>query len=210
MGGQAPERGPQRLVLYDLKADKEISELPIHQRNAKLDDCETQWTADGRYLYYYDWIVLKPGEGFSKLPIRNRRGNTLDDGWTQWAAAGPPQGSYPVAFNAAGQEEGKTIPVTRVWDRVAGKQVGLCLNAVAVGPGPTPTSMFLAGLSAGRKGFWIHDAGSGEKHRVGDLSTKLIHAWGSKVLYVRPKNMASRVFLGEVVERKLGGNNNQK
>jgi len=52
--GQRPQRGPQRLFLYDLRADKEIAELPVHPRNSKLDDWETQWTMDGGYLYYYD------------------------------------------------------------------------------------------------------------------------------------------------------------
>ncbi|HUU60025.1 MAG TPA: hypothetical protein VMZ50_10805, partial [Phycisphaerae bacterium] len=52
--GQRPQRGPQRLFLYDLKAGKEIAELPVDPRNSKLDDVETQWTPDGRYLYYCD------------------------------------------------------------------------------------------------------------------------------------------------------------
>jgi len=45
---------PQRLTLYDLAADKEIAELPVHEKNSQLDDTEPQWTPDGRYLYYYD------------------------------------------------------------------------------------------------------------------------------------------------------------
>lgn len=42
------------LVLWDLKADKELAQIPTHPRNSMLDDWETQWTADGRYLYYGD------------------------------------------------------------------------------------------------------------------------------------------------------------
>ena len=49
-----PKRGPQRLSLFDMKADKELAELPVHPANRNLDDWETQWTADGRYLYYHD------------------------------------------------------------------------------------------------------------------------------------------------------------
>jgi len=49
------ERPPIRLVLWDLKADKELALLPTHPRNGVLDDIETQWTADGRYLYYWDF-----------------------------------------------------------------------------------------------------------------------------------------------------------
>ena len=40
-------------VLYDTKADKQLLMLPMQEGN-KLDDCNPQWTADGRYLYYVD------------------------------------------------------------------------------------------------------------------------------------------------------------
>ena len=43
-----------KFVLYDLKADKQIAELPVHEQNTKLDDCCPQWTTNGRYLYYAD------------------------------------------------------------------------------------------------------------------------------------------------------------
>ena len=48
------QRPPIRLVLWDLKADKELVHVPTHPRNSKLDDLETQWTSNGRYLYYVD------------------------------------------------------------------------------------------------------------------------------------------------------------
>ncbi len=43
-----------RLILWDLKADKELVQLPTHPRNSVLDDWETQWTPNGRYLCYWD------------------------------------------------------------------------------------------------------------------------------------------------------------
>lgn len=49
-----PKRPPPRLVLFDYATDKEIAELPVHEANSALDDVETQWTADGRYLLYVD------------------------------------------------------------------------------------------------------------------------------------------------------------
>lgn len=64
-----PKRGPQRLFLYDLKAGKEIANLRVHERNSKLDDWETQWTANGRYLYYYDVMedpAATPADGRRK------------------------------------------------------------------------------------------------------------------------------------------------
>ena len=57
-----PEARTSRLVLWDLKADKLLAEIPKHRRNRVLDDIETQWTADGRYLYYSD-IEEIPGKG---------------------------------------------------------------------------------------------------------------------------------------------------
>jgi hypothetical protein len=56
------ERPPARLVLWDLKADQELAEIPTHPRNGELDDRETQWTANGRYLYYVD-VEEVPAEG---------------------------------------------------------------------------------------------------------------------------------------------------
>ena len=53
------------MFLYDIKADKEIADLPLHQRNRNLDDWETQWTAGGRYLYYHDVreVMVETPEG---------------------------------------------------------------------------------------------------------------------------------------------------
>ena len=48
------QRPAARLVLWDLKADEKLVQVPTHPRNRQLDDLETQWTSDGRYLYYVD------------------------------------------------------------------------------------------------------------------------------------------------------------
>lgn len=52
----APDRRSARQViaLYDLKTKTVIRDLPTHEKNSKLDDLETQWTPDGRYVCYYD------------------------------------------------------------------------------------------------------------------------------------------------------------
>ena len=145
--GQRPQRGPQRLFLYDLVARKQIAELPVSQLNNALDDWETQWTLDGRYLYYYD-VTEVEGEG---------------------------------------RPRPKTRPVTRIWDRVANGPSWSIPDTLAVGPGPTPTTMVLASeTDRGYAGFSLHDAKSGDRHPLGDASMRLVHAWGSKVLYVKP------------------------
>jgi len=58
---------PPQLVLWDLKTDKELAEVPTNPRNGKLDDLETQWTADGRYLYYVD-VDEVPAKGEAGHP----------------------------------------------------------------------------------------------------------------------------------------------
>ena len=91
--GQRRERPPMRLILWDLKADKELVQVPTHARNSVLDDMETQWTANGRYLYYWNFEVVAR-DGQSRRP--------------------------------------RLRPVTRVWDRKAGKLVGTVGEAVSV------------------------------------------------------------------------------
>ena len=55
-----PERDQSTMVqsskfsLYDLKAEKAVAELPFGKGNTKLDDYPPRWTADGRYLCYFD------------------------------------------------------------------------------------------------------------------------------------------------------------
>jgi len=44
----------QNLALIDLEKDKVLRQLPLAERNTKLDDISPQFTADGKYLYYID------------------------------------------------------------------------------------------------------------------------------------------------------------
>ena len=67
--GERRKRPPIRLILWDLKADKELALLPTYPRNGVLDDCETQWTADGRYLYYRDFYETV-ADGQSRPTVR--------------------------------------------------------------------------------------------------------------------------------------------
>lgn len=126
----------KRLVLYDLAADKGIRDIPIHERNSQLDDLETQWTADGRYLHYVDF---RDNPANAKAPI----------------------------------------PVTRVWDRVADKEAGVIDDAIAVGPGPTPTSMVLRR----QEEVILHDAPSGRSAVIVAGPAKAEHAGGRRVAY---------------------------
>jgi len=143
-----PERGRQRLFLYDLKAGKEIAELPVHARSDGISDVETQWTPDGRYVYSCD-VEEDPAD----------------------TSAGPRR---------------KIRSIARIWDRVGGREVGKLVGVRALGPGPAPTTVVLAGRSkSGYDRFCLHDAASKAEWPLGDAPLKPIHAWGKHVLYAR-------------------------
>ncbi len=46
-----------KFSLYDLKAEKTATDLPFGKGNTKLDAYPPRWTADGRYLCYFDVSV---------------------------------------------------------------------------------------------------------------------------------------------------------
>ena len=46
-------RGTPKFVLYDTKSDKQLAAPTVHS-GSRLDDYNPQWTADGRFLYYFD------------------------------------------------------------------------------------------------------------------------------------------------------------
>ena len=53
------------LMLVDLK-DNNTSQLPVHERNSRLDDATCQWNLDGRYVFYFD-IVQKGQRSFDPI-----------------------------------------------------------------------------------------------------------------------------------------------
>ncbi|MCY2931063.1 MAG: hypothetical protein NTV86_16565 [Planctomycetota bacterium] len=71
--GLPPEAGRTaiRLVLWDLKADKELVQVPTHYHNGQLENWETQWTPDGRYLYYADLAEAAPAAPANRATYRS-------------------------------------------------------------------------------------------------------------------------------------------
>lgn len=54
---QEGERRPRRvsgLQIWSLTTNTKLAELPVHPDNDQLDDVESEWTSDGRYVYYLD------------------------------------------------------------------------------------------------------------------------------------------------------------
>ena len=67
----ASGRGPRsvsrhRLVLYDIEEDKEVAQLPLGRGDA-LDDLESKWTSNGRYVYYADGVYYAGRGGGSRV-----------------------------------------------------------------------------------------------------------------------------------------------
>ncbi len=126
--GERIERPPMRLVLWDLKADKLLAQMPTHPRNSVLDDMETQWTPDGRYLYYCDGEEL-PGDGQANRPryrevarIWDRQERTPVGVVPDTIAVGPGPGrSLMVLGKRAGDSSGGFL----LHDAATGKQYAL-------------------------------------------------------------------------------------
>ena len=145
-GGPRPERAQPKLLLYDSGTDKLLAELPSDRPSSSWDDWESQWTVNGRYLYY-------PG--------------AKED--TVQTPEGP---------------RNRTVTVSCIWDRVAGRQLAVIDQAVAVGPGPTPTTMVLGRREPERKGIILHEASSGKSWTL-DPNACVQHALGGFVVYLR-------------------------
>ena len=133
---------PASLILYDTKAEKQIAELPTHEKNSSLDDLAPQWTTDGRYVYYYDVEDAADGSG------------------------------------------AKTRSVCRIWDRQAGKPAGKQSDVLAVGAGPTPSSMVLVKKDTKAGEAFLHDGATGTLHRIGG-NIQVQHAAGGRIVYVK-------------------------
>ncbi|MBL7133497.1 MAG: hypothetical protein ISS78_05315 [Phycisphaerae bacterium] len=92
----------------------------------------------------------------AKLPM-DERNTMLDDYNPQWTADGRYLYYVDVKMAEAG---GRRVTFTRIWDRKEGKLAGEIEKAVAIGPGPTKTTMVLSRRRM--SSLMIHDAASGK------------------------------------------------
>ncbi|MCK4627316.1 MAG: hypothetical protein KAV00_18530, partial [Phycisphaerae bacterium] len=75
--------------------------------------------------------------------------------------------------------------ITRIWDRTVKKETGIIDEAIAIGPGPTKTTMVLIKGSP-RKGWLVlHDADTDKSWPLGDKSMKVIAAQGKYIIYAK-------------------------
>lgn len=63
----SPDPGQRRggLILVNLKGSSTF-QLPVHERNGRLDDVASQWNLDGRYVFYID-VVQKGRTRFDQI-----------------------------------------------------------------------------------------------------------------------------------------------
>jgi len=113
-----PSAPEPRFVLLDIQTDKIVTDLPVHKRNSKLDDVVSQWTTDGRYLYYIDAKIEGDGDG----------------GRRRYAA--------------------------HIYDVKKRADAGFVDGMIAIGPGPGPTTMVMAGRDSAPS-VGLHDAATG-------------------------------------------------
>jgi RNA polymerase sigma factor (sigma-70 family) len=112
-GAASAPRPAPTFVLYDLTTRKQ-TELPMHPENTVLDDCEAEFTADGRYVYYRDFRSAADGKLVGITRVWDRTAGKgvaeLEDmvplgpgptPGTMWLATSPGQGNGAVVHDAA-------------------------------------------------------------------------------------------------------------
>ena len=76
---------------------------------------------------------------------------------------------------------------TRIWDRTTAEQAGDVPRAVAIGPGPTKTSMVLCSLDDRSVSvLMVHDLPAGKLWKVAGGPVCPISMQGKHLLYVKP------------------------
>ena len=146
--------------------------------------------ADGRKKSDFVLYDLTNDKIAARLPIHERN-TKLDDYNPQWTA----DGRYLYYVDVKVAEGGnRRVMLTRIWDRKAGKLAGEIEDAVAVGPGPTKTTMVLdryGGISS----LKIHDAASGKTWKLAsEHPIRLTGATGKYILYIRPNEKREKIL----------------
>jgi len=138
--------------------------------------------------------------------LANERGTKMDDYNPQWTADG--RYLYYVDMKEEGDGESRTRKYfTRVWDVKENKEAGLIDRAVAVGPGPSKTSMVLTAIrSAGpeQRQVLLHDAVAGTTWSLGDGRVRPISTQAGRLVYVRMADDGTEtVCIAEIIAPKI-------
>lgn len=91
-----PERVTS-LEIWNLTTNMKVTKLPVHPKNAKIDDIEAQWTGDGRYVYYID-MKEEDGKNSFLTRIWDVRANEEKPGIAEAIAVGPGPGESTMVM----------------------------------------------------------------------------------------------------------------
>ncbi|KPK81495.1 MAG: hypothetical protein AMJ81_10575 [Phycisphaerae bacterium SM23_33] len=142
---------------------------------------------------------LRADKPLAELPSEEPSSN-WDDWECQWTSDGRylyyPGAKKDTVQTPQGPRQ-RTATLSLVWDRLAGRQVHVIDAAVAVGPGPTPTSMVLCGLKDEPKGVFLHDAATGQRWTL-EPGAKAQHARGGKVVYTRASPDGAAAYVARI------------
>ncbi len=134
----------------------------------------------------------------AKLPVHERN-TKLDDYNPQWTA----DGRYLYYIDLKMPEgDNRRVILTRIWDRKEGKLAGEIEEAIALGPGPTKTTMVLSGSSR-TSSLKIHDAASGKTWKLAsDQPIRPTSVTSKYILYVKSNGQEktlcrARIALGK-------------
>lgn len=126
-------------------------------------------------------LDLRSGKTVRRLPLDKKYWGIYENFAPQWT----PNGRYLYYSDSIpSQREGKPKPGTRIWDCLTNKIAGTLIDAWPVGPGPGKSTMLLQDYR-GRQPMFLHDADTGRRWVLGDLSKVLLGATGRFVVYAK-------------------------
>ncbi|MBW8015605.1 MAG: hypothetical protein FVQ82_05420 [Planctomycetes bacterium] len=140
---------------------------------------------------------MKTAKKVADVPV-NEKNDALDDVQGHWTADGR-YFFYLDLFKKIG-EDGLS-PVSWVWDVEKNEHAAELFDAMAVGYGPTKTTMVMAaGVNGegGQEGFYMYDVKTGKYMDIGPKGAKVIHACGNKVLYMLKENGKNIVYVADL------------
>ncbi len=127
-----------------------------------------------------------------ELPTHPKN-TSLDDFTPQWTSGG--RFLYYVDVEVSKQPSGTHRKrITRVWDRLAGKEATVLDEAVAVGPGPTPTTMVLRHGA----GLVLHDAAAGATAVLARGALRPLFAARGKLVYLQKQQGKWSAFIADI------------
>ena len=140
---------------------------------------------------------LAKDEQIAEPPLHERN-TKLDDYNPQWTANGRYLCYVDLKVESADGRERRKL-ITRIWDRVEGKEYGIVDGSIPVGPGPGKTTIVLV---EGRRILRLHDVASGKSWPLGDEGMRVIAAQGKYMIYARSKEAGDKkpgAYLAEIV-----------